>query len=584
MERYTRTYSYKLDWQTNAGKLVALDALYKECARVRPLINQQLIGLWAKTSELPQALNYNQLPNAIQTKLPTNLQTALIQQLLGQHKGWAANVKNRFSIAIARQSDVAYLRYLQANGVVVVDGPGQDATNTIAVFKHQLHWINKLKLWDVPFPDQQRKLAELKQHALDKGKATKDMLVSLTIQASRLARKWFNNYLRRFKRPSIGNLPIPLTQLTGIFDPPVKRKTNANTKPSKNHASDSITLLPVSSSLTTPYFPHWLRLSTLVSGQRINLPFRVNPFAKEKLGQSGCKVAKSMALQKDLASGDYYLYRYGEFETASNTSDHVLAIDLGLNNLLATSDGDLEGIGYLKKLRQYDYELQRIMKGLQKAGIKRYGACRRYRHIVQKIRGYIATLVNTAMKRLMARRQPKVVIVEALSFRGSNLSRRMNRLLHFFGQGAFNKALTKYEEELGIIVEKVPAAYTSQACHSCSFASPKNRNGNVFQCKVCGKKAHADVNAAKNLVKRFHQCHVKPALTRVPHTQWWLVLFEQHVQTINQLPLSSTRIIECARLVRTNVSAKQINPLLHLLTNRKSSAYQVQLLKIIEQL
>jgi hypothetical protein len=40
METYTRTYSYKLDWQANAGKLVALDALYKECVRVRPLINQ----------------------------------------------------------------------------------------------------------------------------------------------------------------------------------------------------------------------------------------------------------------------------------------------------------------------------------------------------------------------------------------------------------------------------------------------------------------------------------------------------------------------------------------------------------------
>jgi transposase len=314
-----------------------------------------------------------------------------------------------------------------------------------------------------------------------------------------------------------------------------------------------------------------------------------------------------MALQKDPSNGNYYLYRYGEFEASTNTSDHVLAIDLGLNNLLATSDGDLEGIGYLKKLRQYDYELQHIMKGLQKAGIKRYGACRRYRHIVQKVKGYIATLVNTSMKRLMDRRQPKVVIVETLSFRGSNLSRRMNRLLHFFGQGAFNKALTKYEEERGIMVEKVPAAYTSQACQSCSFVSPKNRNGNVFQCKVCGKKAHADVNAAKNLVKRFHQCHVKPALRhlpsvsgetlkeaaplyppsegrRVPHTPWWSVLFEQHVRIINQLPLSSTRIIECARLVRTNVSAKQINPILHLLTNRKSSAYQVQLLKTFEQL
>jgi transposase len=63
------------------------------------------------------------------------------------------------------------------------------------------------------------------------------------------------------------------------------------------------------------------------------------------------------------------------------------------------------------------------------------------------------------------------------------------------------------------MVEKVPAAYTSQACNKCHVVSPSNRKGNVFQCKVCSARSPANVNAAKNLVKRFHPCHVSPALT-----------------------------------------------------------------------
>jgi putative transposase len=261
----------------------------------------------------------------------------------------------------------------------------------------------------------------------------------------------------------------------------------------------------------------------------------------------------------------------------------VLAIDLGLNNLFATSDGDLEGVGYLKQLMRLDYELQRIIKGLQQAGITRYGQCRRYRALVKKIRGFIKTTVDTALKRIMTRRKPRIVIVEALSFKNSNLSKRMNRLLHSFGKGFFEKGLTKYEQELGLEVIKVPAAYTSQMCGGCSYVSPNNRAGNVFQCKVCGKKRHADVHAAQNLLKRFQQGDVLHDMKYLSHTAWWSVLFNKHLDTINRLPLSRSCIIGCARSVWSFLAKKRISDAEYVLTNRNMSLYEAILFKRFEQ-
>ncbi|WP_235884315.1 transposase, partial [Saccharopolyspora elongata] len=48
---------------------------------------------------------------------------------------------------------------------------------------------------------------------------------------------------------------------------------------------------------------------------------------------------------------------------------------------------------------------------------------------------------------------------------------------------------------------KVPAAYTSQTCAVCRAVDPESRESQaVFRCTQCGHTAHADVNAAKNIL------------------------------------------------------------------------------------
>lgn len=111
------------------------------------------------------------------------------------------------------------------------------------------------------------------------------------------------------------------------------------------------------------------------------------------------------------------------------------------------------------------------------------------------------------MNRALALGEPSTVVIEALSFSSGpgTLSRRMNRLVRRMGAGIVKEALTQKSDLLGFKLVEVNPAYTSQECGSCGFISRANRKGNKFKCVCCGKQAHADAQAARNLVERFRE-------------------------------------------------------------------------------
>lgn len=49
----------------------------------------------------------------------------------------------------------------------------------------------------------------------------------------------------------------------------------------------------------------------------------------------------------------------------------------------------------------------------------------------------------------------------------------------------------------GVVVEKVPAAYTSKSCHQCGALGTRKQH--TFRCPRCHYQAHADANAAQNI-------------------------------------------------------------------------------------
>jgi putative transposase len=69
------------------------------------------------------------------------------------------------------------------------------------------------------------------------------------------------------------------------------------------------------------------------------------------------------------------------------------------------------------------------------------------------------------------------------------------------GWGVFLSVLRARAESAGRLIVEVDARYTSQQCARCGYTAAGNRiSQDVFRCLSCGHLAHADQNAANNIL------------------------------------------------------------------------------------
>lgn len=77
----------------------------------------------------------------------------------------------------------------------------------------------------------------------------------------------------------------------------------------------------------------------------------------------------------------------------------------------------------------------------------------------------------------------------------------LNRAILAQGWGDFAQMLDYKLARRGGMLVKVPAAYTSQRCAACGAVDARSRRAQaIFACVACGRKAHADTNAARNIL------------------------------------------------------------------------------------
>ncbi|MDI1471540.1 transposase [Thermodesulfovibrio sp. 1176] len=118
-----------------------------------------------------------------------------------------------------------------------------------------------------------------------------------------------------------------------------------------------------------------------------------------------------------------------------------------------------------------------------------------------------------------------------LDFRSPELSKRMNRLIQNFGKRFVKKKLKRLQEMYGIEVIEVNPSYTSQECSSCGYVDRKNRKDTqTFECKLCGKKTNAQVNGARNILRRASLLGlIKTTATK---KQVLSVLIKKHIEKL----------------------------------------------------
>ena len=101
-------------------------------------------------------------------------------------------------------------------------------------------------------------------------------------------------------------------------------------------------------------------------------------------------------------------------------------------------------------------------------------------------------------------RRPKLRLAEDGTYEpnGAAAKTGLNKSINDAGWGVFLDVLRAKAESAGRVVVEVNPRHTSTACAQCGHVAAGSRTSQAeFRCLSCGHQAHADVNAAINILR-----------------------------------------------------------------------------------
>jgi putative transposase len=201
-------------------------------------------------------------------------------------------------------------------------------------------------------------------------------------------------------------------------------------------------------------------------------------------------------------------------------SGREIGIDLGIVNLIATSNGELvvaERFG-LKSQARLAKE-KKAKARCQPDSRRRELRVQRIAQIHRKIANQRRNAAHQLSRRLV--NEFDFIVVEDLEIakmvRGPHrknksgdsngrpnptFRRNLNRAVYDAGWGTLRLFILYKAESAGRVVMTVDPRYTSQTCAECGHVAAANRiNQAMFSCVECGHEGHADINAARNILR-----------------------------------------------------------------------------------
>lgn len=186
----------------------------------------------------------------------------------------------------------------------------------------------------------------------------------------------------------------------------------------------------------------------------------------------------------------------------------TLALDRGVTNLLADSDGNLTSNPKhydkaLKRLAHAQRAVSRKQKGSKNREKSKLRVMRIHRKVRRQREHFLHRLSSTIAK------SNGVVVIEKLQVANMVRARGLSRSIASAGWSTFAHMMRYKLARVGGSLVEVPAQYSSQTCSSCGAVDATSRSADRFCCTACGYLDHADLNAAKVLKHRANRS-VKP--------------------------------------------------------------------------
>lgn len=233
-----------------------------------------------------------------------------------------------------------------------------------------------------------------------------------------------------------------------------------------------------------------IRLSCLSKGRRLRLRSRRTRVLNAWLRKPGARLVQGCAL----GAGDSLTLWVEVPAPEKQARGDVLGVDVGVNKLLATSEGQLLGS---------DFKAVRDRVRRRRPGSKGRRRARRQRD----------QLICEAAKRLPWDRLRAVAFEDLRGIkRGKRRgqTRRGRRALAAWRPGRVEQRLTCLADEHGVLAIPVSGWRNSTTCPLCGHWHPRNRAGGQFRCRRCQHEGDADVIGARAARDRGYY-HVEEA-------------------------------------------------------------------------
>lgn len=201
-------------------------------------------------------------------------------------------------------------------------------------------------------------------------------------------------------------------------------------------------------------------------------------------------------------AGKYYACFSAEVEECRlPTTNQVVGLDMGISNLVTTSDGEFyEPPKFLRQSEKHIKLLQRKVARREKNSNRRRKAVHElqitHEHVANQRRDVSYKIAKEIVENY------DIIAVEDLNTQGMMKNHHLAKSIGDASWTTFQNILSFKAEEAGKLVVKVDPKYTSQICSKCGKIVKKDLSVRVHNCPYCGLKLDRDVNAAINIIKK----------------------------------------------------------------------------------
>jgi len=227
-------------------------------------------------------------------------------------------------------------------------------------------------------------------------------------------------------------------------------------------------------------FDLWVVISCVGNGIKLSVPIKrhrhFNFF-------SDWKMASTIIIHKN-----YIQFSFETETEEKKTEGECLGIDVGINHLIALSNGVLSG----SNVRQMIKRIKNKQQGSNKQ---------------KKAKKELSYYLHKQVKEIFQQNNLRLVVVEKLKNlkqgKSANRGKEFRKTLNNWNYRELLNIIQMRSEENRVSFRSVNPYKTSQTCPACSHVERGNRSNEVFRCLRCGYSDHADVVGAANILTRF---------------------------------------------------------------------------------